>query len=105
MGESPPLAEEDALAEAALRWFKASFFHWVNSPACSTCGSGSTQLVGTRGPTAEEAGHGAVRTEVRGLRAGGVVGRDSLMASLNTACLTPLVPVPSSATSARHAMP
>ena len=29
MGEQPPLAREDALAQGLLDWFKGQFFTWV----------------------------------------------------------------------------
>ncbi|KAK9819776.1 hypothetical protein WJX72_002242 [[Myrmecia] bisecta] len=64
MGEQPPLAAEDALAQGLLAWFKADFFKWVNNPACQLCGGSNTQGTGVAGPTAEEAAGGAGRTEV-----------------------------------------
>lgn len=63
MGDPEPLAQQDALAQELLLFFKQRFFSWVNQPPCERCG-GSTRLVGSRGPTAEEAAHLASRAEV-----------------------------------------
>ncbi|KAL4427885.1 hypothetical protein ABPG75_001974 [Micractinium tetrahymenae] len=64
MGEQPPLALEDALAQELLAWFKSDFFCWVNAPPCPTCGVASTAGAGMGVPSAEEAEHGAGRVEL-----------------------------------------
>ena len=51
---SSTLAADDAFMEQLLRWFKADFFKWVNSPECDTCGKG-TQGIGGAHPNAQEA--------------------------------------------------
>ena len=47
---------QDQLLIQLLRWFKESFFRWMDTPSCSVCG-GSTKLVGTVPPLAEESAH------------------------------------------------
>mmetsp|Transcript_3972 Transcript_3972/g.9423 ORF Transcript_3972/g.9423 Transcript_3972/m.9423 type:complete len:781 (-) Transcript_3972:186-2528(-) len=46
-----------------LRWFKDSFFRWVNEPPCDGCG-GVPKIVGMTAPTAAEARSMAGRVEV-----------------------------------------
>lgn len=43
----------DCLILALLKWFKTSFFKWVDAPACKSCG-GRTAGVGAAQPTTEE---------------------------------------------------
>ncbi|KAI9029522.1 hypothetical protein DFJ74DRAFT_765319 [Hyaloraphidium curvatum] len=63
------LAEGDdffaALAKAAMRWFKAEFFTWVNAPPCSSCGCEPARMEskGMAEPTPEDLRHGARRVE------------------------------------------
>eukprot|EP00887_Chlorella_sp_A99_P007028 scaffold2.g7028.t1 len=71
MGDAPPLAEEDALAEGLLHFFKGSFFSWVNSPPCDACGSADTAAASHRAPTAEEEAHATSRVELYRCRACG----------------------------------
>lgn len=40
-------------AEKVIKWFKADFFQWSNTPLCTFC-STSTQLTGSAAPTEEE---------------------------------------------------
>eukprot|EP00884_Botryococcus_braunii_P004855 jgi/Botrbrau1/14370/Bobra.0014s0025.1 len=58
LGEEPSQAEEDALAEALLLWFKQDFFTWVNNPPCGTCG-GPTQSGSIGLPQADDLEGGA----------------------------------------------
>lgn len=46
MGEAPPLALEDALAQELLAWFKTSFFSWVS---VAFVGDGRFEFSGARG--------------------------------------------------------
>jgi len=47
-----------------LRWFKHSFFKWVNIPECEHCGSKNTKRAGGGQATAEEKQYGARNVEV-----------------------------------------
>lgn len=53
----------DARICAYLRWFKDSFFSWVNAPPCARC-SGPTKNYGSAEPTQEEREDGAGRVEL-----------------------------------------
>ena len=44
----------DQLLIQLLRWFKESFFQWMDTPSCSVCG-GKTKLIGRAAPLPEEA--------------------------------------------------
>lgn len=56
------LGVEDFLVLELLRWFKHSFFSWVNCLSCSRCG-GSTQNQGSLSPTSDDLRWGAQRVE------------------------------------------
>ncbi|XP_011479384.1 peptide-N(4)-(N-acetyl-beta-glucosaminyl)asparagine amidase [Oryzias latipes] len=56
------LGTEDFLVLELLRWFKQSFFSWVNCLPCSHCG-GPTQNAGSLSPTTDDLHWGAQRVE------------------------------------------
>ncbi|XP_052796357.1 peptide-N(4)-(N-acetyl-beta-glucosaminyl)asparagine amidase-like [Mya arenaria] len=53
----------DCLVLALLKWFKTSFFKWVDAPACKRCG-GKTSFQSGGQPTAEELRYEGNRVEV-----------------------------------------
>jgi len=61
--EEDPDNFTDQLLKQLLRWFKHSFFSWVNQLKCSSCGQG-TKNVGMTQPTEEDLQFGAGRVEV-----------------------------------------
>ena len=64
LGESLPFALEDLVVQGVLKWFKTSFFTWMDNPKCSGCGSKETKSLSAQAPTPEERQYGAGRTEV-----------------------------------------
>lgn len=61
-GDKPLPGDEDALAEALVKWFKPTYFKWIDPIKCTQC-QGDTESTGMLSPTQDDVQGGAQQVE------------------------------------------